>query len=238
MARTRRIKRKELFAPDEFVSFSRQAATYLNENRNTVIMATAGALLLLVAVVAFQAINSSRETSAAIAYQAGVSMMADKQYQEAAAAFGDVVTRYGGTSHGVLARLQRGHALLQADRAPEAVEAYESFLSAGPPADYLRQLAQTRLAGAQAVQGDAAAAQTAFAAAAAEGGIFAADALLGEAQAADAQGDTATAKQLYQRFLEEYPASSRRPMVTARLVELGGAPSTASQASSPDSASS
>ncbi len=238
MARTRRIKRKELLAPDEFVSFSRQAATYLNENRNTVIMAAGGALVLLVAVVAFQAINSSRETSAAIAYQAGVSMMTDKQYNEAAAAFDDVVTRYGGTSHGVLARLQLGHALLQADRAQEAVEAYESFLGAGPPADYLRQLAQTRLAGAQAVQGDAAAAQTSFAAAAAEGGIFAADALLGEAQAAEAQGDTTTARRLYLRFLEEYPGSSRRPVVTARLVELGGAPSTASKAPAADNASS
>ena len=238
MARTRRIKRKELLAPDEFVSFSRQAATYLNENRNTVIMAAGGALVLFIAVVAFQAISTSRETSAAIAYQAGVTMMTDKQYGEAAAAFDDVVSRYGGTSHGVLARLQLGHALLQADRAPEAVGAYESFLSAGPPADYLRQLAQTRLAEAQAVQGDAAAAQTTFAAAAAEGGMFAADALLGEARAAEAQGDTDTARRLYQRFLEEYPASSRRPMVTARLVALGGAPSTASTSSSADNAAS
>jgi predicted negative regulator of RcsB-dependent stress response len=225
VARSPKIRRKDLRQPDEFLTFSRQAAQYLTDNRNTVLAVVGGVVVMIAAVVAFQAINASRETSAAIAYQAGQSMMADKQYPEAAAAFRDVVDRYGSTEHGILARLQAGHALLQAGSPAEAALAYEGFLTAGPPTDYLRQLAQTRLAYANEARGEFATAQAAYAAAVAEGGMFTMDALLGEARAAEAAGDTAQARQLYERFLKEYPAASQRQVVTARLVSLGWSPS-------------
>jgi outer membrane protein assembly factor BamD (BamD/ComL family) len=228
LARPAKIRRKDLLQPDEFLTLSRRAAAWATANRTTVIAAASAAAVLLIAIVGYNLVAMSRESSAAQGYAAAQSLLADRKYAEAATAFKDVASRYPGTGHGVLAELQAGNALLLADRPAEAALAYERFLKRSPPADYLRQLALTRLAYSAERRDNPTEARTLYASAASEAGIFAEDALLGEARVAEQSGDTAKARELYERFLEAYPASDRRSIVTARLLRLGWVPPSAS----------
>ncbi|TMA80064.1 MAG: hypothetical protein E6J72_09525, partial [Deltaproteobacteria bacterium] len=64
MARTERIRRKELRQPDEFVTLSRRAVAYAEENRTAFFMTVGGLVVLLAAILIFRSVRSSRETSA------------------------------------------------------------------------------------------------------------------------------------------------------------------------------
>ena len=224
MARTERIRRKELRQPDEFVTLSRRAVAYAEENRTAFFMAVGGLVVLLAAILIFRSVRSSRETSASQAYAQAHALLDDKKYDDAATAFRQVADGYSSTGYANLAQLEAGNALLLAGKAGEAAVEYQKFLDAGPPTDYLRQLALVRLGYAQEQDGKLAEAGQTFASAAALQGPYAEEALAGQARVAEASGDTAAAKDLYARFLEKFPDSDRRALATSRLVALGGTP--------------
>ena len=221
MARTLKIRRKDLRQPDEFITLSRRALAYAEENRTTVLLATGAIVTVLVAVLAYHAVGASREAGAAQAYGQAHVLLGDRKYPEAATAFQQAADSYGSTTHARLAQLQQANALLLADRPGEAAEAYQKFLDAGPPTDYLRQLALTRLGQAQEKNGKPAEAQAAFATAADLAGPFGDEALLGQARATEQAANSAKARALYEQFLEKYPTSDRRALVTSHLIALG-----------------
>ncbi len=223
MARTEhRLTRKDLRQPDEFQTLSRQALDFVEANRIAV-MATLGAVIvLLLAIVAYRMISQSREASASAAYTEARTLLTAKKYGDAAIKFQDVASRYGGTSYGPLAILERGDALLLADRAADAAAAYEKFLQSSPPTDYLRQLAHTRLGYAHEKLGKPTDAERSFATAAAEPGPFAAEAVLGAARNAEIAGNTDKAKDLYTQLLEKHPVSEYRDVASKHLIALGG----------------
>jgi outer membrane protein assembly factor BamD (BamD/ComL family) len=225
VARTEpRLTRKELRAPDEFQTLTRQALEFIEANRTAVMAALGAAIVLLLAIVAFRMISESREASASVAYSEARGLLADKKYDEAAARFESVATQYSGTSYGPLALIERGNALLLADKPLDAAAAYEAFLKTSPDTDYLRQLAHTRLGYAHEKLGKAAEAETSFATAAREKGPFTAEALFGAARNAEAAGDAAKAKEHYTQLLEKFPATEHREVASAHLVALGGTP--------------
>ena len=225
MARTQRIRRKDLRQPDEFVTLSRRAITYAEENRTTVGLVAGAIVLVLLAVLVYRGLRSSRENAASAAYVAAHVLLDQKKYAEAATAFQAVADGYGSTTYAPLAQLQAANALLLAgERGNDAAVAYKKFLDAGPPTDYLRQLALTRLGHAQEVSNQPQEAMASYASAAELAGPFVEEALLGEARAAETAGDVARAQTLYQQFLGTYPASDQRALVSARIVALGGTP--------------
>lgn len=223
MARTeQRITRKDLRAPDEFQTLSRQAMEFVETNRNAVIAVLAAVIVLLLAIVAYRMISQSRDASASAAYAEARQLLTDKKYAEAGTKFDEVASQYGGTSYGPLALLERGNALLLADQAADAATAYEKFLQSSPPTDYLRQLAHTRLAYAQEKLGKSADAEKSFSTAAAEKGPFVAEAIFGAARNAELAGNPDKAKQLYSQLLDKHPTSEFREVASAHLVALGG----------------
>ncbi len=223
MARTEhRLTRKDLRQPDEFQTLSRQALAFVETNRTAVIAALAAIIVLLLAIVAYRMISQSREASASAEYTEARGLLTNKKYGDAAIKFEDIATRYGGTSYGPLAVLERANALLLADQAADAVTAYEKFLQSSPPTDYLRQLAHTRLGYANEKLGKPADAERMFTTAASEPGPFAAEALLGAARNAEAGNETDKAKDLYSQLLEKYPTSEYRDVASAHLTALGG----------------
>jgi predicted negative regulator of RcsB-dependent stress response len=225
VARTeQRLTRKDLRQPDEFQTLSRQALTFVETNRNAVMAALVGAIVLLLAIVAYRMISQSREANASTAYSEARALLTDKKYGEAAIKFEQVASNYGGTSYGPLAVLERANALLLADQATDAAAAYERFLQNPPPTDYLRQLAHTRLAYAQEKLGKIADAESTFGTAATEPGPFAAEALFGAARTAESGGNADKAKDFYTQLLEKHPTSEYRDVAVAHLIALGGTP--------------
>ena len=223
MARTEhRLTRKDLRAPDEFQTLSRQAMDFVETNRNAVVGALAAIIVLLLAIVAYRMISQSREASASAAYSEARGLLTDKKYGEAAIKFGEVANGYGGTSYGPLALLEKGNALLLAGQSADAAAAYEKFLQSSPPTDYLRQLAHTRIGYAQEQLGKHDDAERTFGTAAAEPGPFVAEALFGAARNAEAGGNADKAKDLYTQLLEKHPTTEYREVATSHLVALGG----------------
>jgi predicted negative regulator of RcsB-dependent stress response len=240
VARTQRIRRKDLRQPDEFVTLSRRAIAYAEENRTTVFLVAGAIVLVLAAVLVYRGLRASRENAASDAYVAAHALLDQKKYGEAATAFQAVADGYGSTRYASLAQLEAANALLLAgERSNDAAIAYKKFLDGGPPTDYLRQLALVRLGHAQEQSRQPQEASASYASAAELAGPFAEDALLGEARAAEAAGDSARAQTLYQQFLGKYPASDQRALVSARIVALGGIPKppdASASASAPEAA--
>lgn len=237
MARTEpRLTRKDLRQPDEFQTLTRQALDFVEANRTAVMAALGAAIVLLLAIVAYRMISQSREASASAAYAEARALLTDKKYADAASRFDEVANAYSGTSYGPLALLERGNALLLADQAADAAAAYEAFLRTSPPAEYLRQLARTRLGYAQEKLGKAAEAQQSFTTASTMTGPFVAEALYGAARNAETAGDAANAKELYGRLLEKFPTSEYRDVATAHLIALGGTPPARPAGAAPDMA--
>ena len=115
MARTeQRLTRKDLRAPDEFQTLTRQTLDFVEANRTAVMAALGAAIVLLLAIVAFRMISQSREASASAAYSEARALLADKKYDEAAGRVETVAPQYSGTSYRPLARLVRGNAVLLA----------------------------------------------------------------------------------------------------------------------------
>jgi predicted negative regulator of RcsB-dependent stress response len=237
VAHTERIRRKELRQPDEFVTLSRRAVVYLDENRTVFFMVLGGVILLLVAVLAYRTVRSSRQASAAQAYGQAHALLDDKKYAEAATAFQQVADGYSSTTYARLAQLEAANALLLAEKPAEAAAAYQKVLDAGPPTDYLRQLALVRLGQAEEQNDKATEAARAYASAAEMTGPYAEEALVGQARIAEASGDSKSAVDLYARFLEKYPESDRRALVTSRLASLGWTAPAAPAAGTADAAS-
>ncbi len=225
MAQTQRIRRKDLRQPDEFITLTRQAVTYVEEHRTPVLLVVGALVLLLAAIVTFRSLRASREASAAQAYGQAHGLLDDKKYAEAATAYQQVADNYGSTGYADLARLESANAQLLAGRASEAAATYQQFLDGNPKTDYLRQLALVRLGQAHEQRDTPAEAARAYASAVDLAGPYAEEALAGQARAAEASGDTATATKLYQRFLQQNPTSDRVALITARLVALGASPS-------------
>jgi predicted negative regulator of RcsB-dependent stress response len=223
VARTdQRLTRKDLRAPDEFQTLSRQAMDFVEANRNAVVGALAAIIVLLLAIVAYRMISQSREASASAAYSQARSLLSDKKYGEAAVKFGEVANGYSGTSYGPLALVEKGNALLLAGQSADAAAAYEKFLQSSPPTDYLRQLAHTRLGYAQEQLGKPADAEKFFGTAAAEPGPFVAEALFGAARNAEVGGNADKAKDLYTQLLEKHPTTEFKDVASAHLTKLGG----------------
>jgi len=212
------------------MTLTRQALSFVEQNRAAVTATLAAIVLLLLAIVAYRMISQSREASADAAYAEARTLLNDKKYADAAGRFDDVANRYSSTSYGPLALLERGNALVLAGQPADAVSAYQRYLQSPPATDYLRQLAHTRLAYAQEQLGKLGDAEQSFATAATEAGPFAADAVFGAARTAEAGGDQAKAKDFYTQLLEKYPSSEHRAVATAHLVALGGTPPAAAPA--------
>ncbi|OQY68939.1 MAG: hypothetical protein B6D46_02235 [Polyangiaceae bacterium UTPRO1] len=223
VARTeQRLTRKDLRQPDEFQTLSRQALDFVEANRNAVIAVLAALIVALLAIVAYRMISENREASASAAYAEARALLTAKSYGEAAIKFADVASRYGGTSYGTLAILERGNALLLADQPADAAAAYDKFLRSSPRTPYLRQIAHVQLGYAQEKLGQSADAERAFATAAAEPGPFTAEAIFGAARNAEDAGSLDKAKDFYAELLAKHPASTYRDVASARLIELGG----------------
>jgi outer membrane protein assembly factor BamD (BamD/ComL family) len=225
VAQTQRIRRKDLRQPDEFVTLSRQAVNYVEAHRTPVLFVIGTLVLLLAAILAFRAVRASREASAAQAYVQAHALLDDKKYSEAAVAFQQISDGYSSTGYADLALLQAANASMLGGHPAEAAVAYQKFLDANPPTDYLRQLALVRLGEALEQSDKPADAAHAYASAVDLQGPYGEEALAGQARTAEISGDTTAAKDLYGRFLQKYPESDRAALVTSRLVALGAPPS-------------
>lgn len=225
-----KINRKKLLSQnDEFIDFSAGAVIWCKENYKLLIAGLSVLVVLLAAVVGWQAYVDHRDISAAQAmaeayapYAQAVERQQPEETEAAAKGLAQVADLYGSAPAGVQARLALAGLYMQQQKYPEAQGQYEILSTEDTLPMELVPLVWHGL-------GQALEAQMYFKRATAAyqkaidlaGPAQAAGFKLDQARAYEAAGEKNQAKQLYENFIREDPSRSGAAIAQSRLVAMG-----------------
>jgi outer membrane protein assembly factor BamD (BamD/ComL family) len=218
VARARRIRRKDLKQPDQFVAASQRVVEWLR-NHAAVAAAVGGvAVVVLLAVVVTGAFRNARRRDAnADLGRAMASLHADN-LADAATELADVARRWDGTRVAELASVLAAHTELRLGKADSAIAEIEDALR--NPSDlpsYFRQQLLVAWGDALLAKGDWTGATEKFEQAANMDGPYTAQAILSEARAQEQGGDSRRAQDLYRKFYEQFPEDPSRDLVESKM---------------------
>lgn len=138
MVKGKRITKKQLKEPDEFITLTERAFIFIRQHTKKV---AAGGILILIfilAIVLFQMWEKKKEEEAARAYgvasemyERGIAQAREGSAQdskEVLAKFDEIITKFPRTSYGRLSLLYKGTILLRQGEYDEAIKAYTTFL--------------------------------------------------------------------------------------------------------------
>lgn len=211
MAR-RRIPRRELKKPDEFISTTGRVLRFLVEHRRK-------ALYLILAIVAgvggtfgYRYYERKQEAGAEIALHQALSL------KDRADALREVVSRYEGRRAGEFARLYLAHELRNKGKFAEAAARYREVLERAQEGSYERELARWGLAYSLEEQGELEEALFLYRALMEGDAVWLPreEAFLGAARIHENLGQRKKALKVYEALLKEYPFS---PLITLQVRE-------------------
>lgn len=211
--------RKELKRPDQFVKTGKRWLEWGAHHRSTLLGAGGGVLALLAVVAGVFSYREANERQANADLAAALTTMQEERWVEAARTLQDVADRWGG-GVGAAALLYAAQANVEAGQLDAAKATLESALGESSLPAYLRQQALYNLAFIAEQQGDAKAAAGRYGEAAKATGPFTGPALLAEARLRIDLGESDAAKELYRRYLDEFPDATDRTTIEARLSEI------------------
>ena len=216
-AKRLKVRRKDLRKPDEFETLTGQVVDWAEANRPLVGGIVIAALVAAVIALGVGRWRSTRDASAAAAFNLAQASFTDGKFGDAARAFEDVLTSYPRAPFGRLAALYRAHALTRSGDAAGGATAYGEYLATSPDSDYLRQEALYGLGRAKEASGDAAGAVEAYTQAGALAGPYRTDALLAAARVHDASGQADKAREIYASLLKDVSDPDMKALLTAKL---------------------
>jgi len=219
MARSR-FRRKDIKRPDEFVSAGRQAVIWAGDNSRRLYQALGAFAVILVVAGAFYSLRGARARQANEDLGSGLALLRSGKYGDAATQLTEVANRWQTTGPGQVARLYAASASVKAGNYDAAATLLADAVQGGALAPYLRQQALVTLAFALEQKGDTAGAATRYQEAAGMEGPFTGEAILGEARCRERLGNTAAARDLYQRYAREFPTAPDVSHATAKADEL------------------
>lgn len=219
----KRVRRKELRQPDEFVTLSRRVGDWARANQTAVQVGAAAFLALVLLVAGVRWYVESRDEAAADAFYGAMELFKREQWNEAQTSFTELADDYGSTSYGVLAQLYAGRAALNADKPADAIPLLRAYIGDAPDAA-LEQLARVSLARALEATGDGAAAREELERAIALQGPAGPEATILLARLEEANGAKDKAIELYQKYLADEPDGASADLARMRLTSLGVTP--------------
>jgi predicted negative regulator of RcsB-dependent stress response len=216
----RKITRKELKQPDEFVSLLESAQEFFFNNLRQVIISSIVVLAVGAVALGTYLYESHRDRIAAQQFYTALSALNAKEYNTAAQDFSKLAEAEPGRHLGRLARFYLASAYMGQNDLPHARDALIAFLGEEHDPLYL-SLARTSLAVVFERMGDFAKAANAYRQAAVVPGPEQVRAELGVARMLVRQGDKQGAIGAYRQFLAVHPYSEQRQEVLESLAMLG-----------------
>ncbi len=228
----RRITRKELKQPDEFVSIVESAEAFFFDNLRQVIISAVIVLALAAVAAGTWFYEVHRDTITANQFYTALTALNAKNYDTAAQDFSRLAGAEPNRRLGRLARFYTGLAYLGQNDLPRARDALIAFLGVEHDPVYM-SLGRTDLAVVYEKMGEFAKAENEYRQAAVVPGPEQARAELGVARMLMQQGNDRGAIDAYRQFLAQNPFSEQRGEVLESLAMLGApavapAPKTAS----------
>jgi tetratricopeptide (TPR) repeat protein len=222
---TRRLTRKDLKRPDEFVTQSRRALEWAGSHPREVWMIGGGLLAILLLAGGLSWWWGARNVRAARGFYAAFELYRHDQWGEAYDGFVELANDLGSTPYGHLGQLYAGRAAMQAGgKTKEAIEHYRAFLAKPPDDKALEQLTRLDLARALRGTGETAPARQELERAVEGGGPATPEVLMELASLEEFDGKAERAIELYTRYLTEDPMGTAREIARARIVAMGATP--------------
>jgi tetratricopeptide (TPR) repeat protein len=219
----RRLSRKELRQPDEFVSFVDAAGDFIAQNLGKVILGAIAILALVLFIVGLRFYVDQRNRLVAEAFYQAVNDLDHKDYVVAAGKFMSIARDYPRTSLGRLASFYLANDYMAQKQPLKARDELQRYLGDDNQAPF-HELALMQLGVANEDLGNYADARKAYEQAASLKGPERGRAEMNAARLMVREGDRAGAIAAYQGFIRENPFSPESASATEALARLGVAP--------------
>ncbi len=138
MTRAKKIIKKKLKKPDEFITLTERAFLFVSHHSKSIAAGGGILLILILSVFIFQKWERGNEEKAYQMFRIAMEtyQMVNSPYREGSPQeyknvlekFDEVITKFAGTSSGKIAILYKGNIALRLGEFGEAVKTYESFL--------------------------------------------------------------------------------------------------------------
>jgi tetratricopeptide (TPR) repeat protein len=155
MAVKKKIIKKKLKEPDEFISFTDHAFRFISRHYKRIITGVVILGVLLAAFFLFQKWEEKKEAEAYLPFSAALELyqMLNSPYREGSPSdykslmekFDEVITKFPRTSSGKLSLLHKGNLHLKLEEFDEAIKTYETFLQKAGKEKFYRLLAMEGL---------------------------------------------------------------------------------------------
>jgi len=220
---TKKMQRKDLKQPDEFISATGQVVAWARKNAVAVQVAVAVAVLVVLGIGAYRWYAQSRDRAAAREFYGANELFKREQWDAAEQDFAKLAKSYGSTPYGTLAKLYAGRSALNANRPGEAIAPLEAFV-ARPPSPELEEVGRLALGRALEGTGDATRARSELERALGLEGPLQPEVTMALARLEEAGGNKDRAIELYQKYLADDPDGAAAGLARMRLVALGAKP--------------
>lgn len=215
----KRITRKELRRPDQFVTLTQRSLQFALKHKKAFVL---GLICFFVGVFAFtgwRLYRERQERAAGQAYSRALSLYHEGKYGDALGVLKELES-HRLSIYGRLALIYQANSYIALNDPTRAVQALEKFLQRERSDSLLRQLAYVTLGHAQEKAGHYKKASLSFSEAEKLPGPFKDEASLARARVALQGGDLKGALASYQQFLKAYPAHERTAEVSLKVQEL------------------
>lgn len=138
MTRTKRITKKKLKEPDEFINTTEKAYLFVTHHLKKLVMGGMACFIILLAIFLFLRMEKGKDEEAYRKFSLAMEFYqrASSPYREAAPSeyksilekFDEVITKFPRTPSGKFAFLYKGNIHLRLSEFEEAIKAYQSFL--------------------------------------------------------------------------------------------------------------
>jgi tetratricopeptide (TPR) repeat protein len=227
VAKRRRIAKKKLREPDEFISTTARMLSWTVENLKLILIGIIIGALVAVSLVFWRIRTRNREIEAFNSFYRASEMLmsaedpSSKGYQEAIDELERIKREYPHTDASQLAQLQLGQGLLNLKQYEKAVETYRTFLDNDPREGLYRLLALQNLGYAYEGQGDYQKALDSFQSLVAKGESFLQPwGYLNVSRCYEKLGKREEALKTYRIFLEKFPDSAMAPTIRGKIKTL------------------
>lgn len=227
MAKRRRISKRDLKKPDEFITATSQVLLWTMENLRFLLVAAVIGALVILSVVLWRVKMKTREADALNSFYRASDILTSaedptaNEYQEALDEFERILREYPRTDASQLAQLQLGQGLLMSKKYDKAVETYLRFLDSDPREKLYRLLALHNLGYAYEGQGDYQKALDSFQSVVDAGESFLQPwGYLNVGRCYEKLGKQQEAIRTYRTYLEKFPDAAMIPMVRHKIGVL------------------
>jgi tetratricopeptide (TPR) repeat protein len=138
MTRTKKIIKKKLKKPDEFISFTEKAFMFITHHSKSIAIGGVIVLILLLSIFFYQRWEKANEGNANQMFSLALESYqitnvpsqegSLQNHKNVLEKFNDVVTKFPNTLSGKLSMLYKGNLCLRLGEFEEAIKAYEAFL--------------------------------------------------------------------------------------------------------------